>query len=162
MESVEWIFTDYKAHCSMLRFLQEELAQLTNGQNAAATDEDISGMVLARPLLDGMPHRHSSGSSTEWAVIRLNDENHNRESIISEFLRYRRILRIHEAALRILTVNELWFVENHYYEEHSLASLPQLPDSPFSGQSRSTMSNFKKRLLSKVERFLNQTAIPSE
>lgn len=159
MESVEWIFTDYKAHRSMLQFLQEELNQAAVNQDEAVSDEDISSMVLARPQIDGMPHVHANGSSTEWVVIKLSGEGHSRETLISEIQRYQRLLRLHEAVFRILTNNECWFVENHYYEERPLALLPQIPDSPFAGMSRSTMSNIKKRLLDKVGKFLRQTAM---
>lgn len=162
MESVEWIFTDYKTHRSMLQFLQEELAQLNADCNSPPTDEDISSMVLSRPALDGMPRKHSFGSSTEWAVMKINHGDHNHAALLQEIIRYQRLLRLHEAVLRILTISELWFVENHYNEEHSLASLPNMPDSPFNGQSRSTMSNFKKRLLHKVARFLQQTTFTIE
>ena len=158
MESVEWIFTDYRAHRSMLQFLQEELSHVET-QGEETLEETISGMVLAKPLMDGMPHVRSGGSSTEWAVIKLNEGSHNREAIISEIVRYHRLLRLHEAVLRILTANELWFVENYYYEEQSLTVLLQRPDSPFVGLSRATMSNFKKRLLKKVETFLKQASV---
>lgn len=158
MESVEWIFADYKAHRSMLQFLREELNQAID-QDEAVTDEDISSMVLASPVIDGMPHVHSNGSSTEWAVIRMSGADRSREALINEIQRYQRLLRLHEAVLRILTNNERWFVENHYYEERPLALLPQIPDSPYAGMSRSTMSNIKKRLLDKVDKFLKQTAM---
>ena len=82
MESVEWIFTDYKAHRSMLQFLQEELAQLNADCNSPPTDEDISSMILSRPALDGMPRKHSFGSSTEWAVMKINHGDHNHAALL--------------------------------------------------------------------------------
>ena len=46
-----------------------------------------------------------------------------------------------------------------YYDEHyALAALPNLPDSPYQEASRSTMSNVKKRILSKADSFLTEMA----
>ena len=51
-----------------------------------------------------------------------------------------------------------WFVTKYYDEGYALAALPNLPDSPYQEASRSTMSNAKKRILSKADNFLTEMA----
>ena len=51
-----------------------------------------------------------------------------------------------------------WFVTKYYDEGYALAALPNLPDSPYQEASRSTMSNVKKRFLSKADNFLTEMA----
>ena len=154
MESVEWIFTDHKLHLSMLQLLKAEQALLSSSApDDMSRDNEISGMVLAPPPLDGMPHTHASGSSTEWAVITLNTINQDYATLSSEITRYWRLLRLHDAVMNTLTESERWFVEKHYDDGHSLSSLPALPGSPFQDLSRSTMSNYRKRLLQKAAHF---------
>ncbi len=155
MESIEWIFTDHRQHMSMLQLLQEEQDLLPcKAQEHAARDETISAMVLAAPPLDGMPHTHAAASSTEWAVLKLTEASKNHQVLTREIQRYRRLLRLHDAVMRTLNEEERWFVENHYDKNRSLSSLPSLPNSPFKDLSRSTMSNYRKRLLKKVSCFL--------
>lgn len=154
MESVEWIFTDHKLHLSMLQLLREELAlHEKDASIEAERDDEIGGMVLAPPPLDGMPHAHGTGSSTEWAVLKLNSINQDQQTLSNEINRYYRLLRLYDAVMRTMTDDERWFVEKHYDDGHSLSSLPTLPDSPFHDLSRSTMSNYRKRLLQKAAHF---------
>ncbi len=157
MESVEWIFTDHKLHLSMLQLLKDEQAFLSNDTpDTSNQDEEISGIVLAPPSLDGMPHAHATGSSTEWAVMKLNTIKQDRQALANEIQRYYRLLRLYDAVMRTLTEEERWFIKNHYEDGHSLSSLPLLPDSPFHDLSRSTMSNYRKRLLQKAAHFFAQ------
>ena len=51
-----------------------------------------------------------------------------------------------------------WFVTKYYDEGYALAALPNLPDSPYQEAARSTMSNVKKRILSKADNFLTEMA----
>ena len=154
MESVEWIFTDHKLHLSMLQLLKAEQTLLSGRESDDANrDDEISGMVLSPPPLDGMPHAHASGSSTEWVVMKLSTINQNHDALASEIARYRRLLRLHDAVTNTLTDAERWFVENHYDNGYPLSSLPNLPESPFQNLSRSTMSNYRKRLLQKAANF---------
>lgn len=154
MESVEWIFTDHKLHLSMLQLLKEEQSALSCvASDEAARNDDINGMVLAPPPLDGMPHAHATGSSTEWVVMKLNSINQDHQALSNEINRYYRLLRLHDAVMRTMNDEERWFIENHYANGHSLASLPSLPNSPFNDLSRSTMSNYRKRLLQKAANF---------
>ena len=154
MESIEWIFTDHKLHLSMLQLLKEEQATLTcDASDDPTRDDDINGMVLAPPPLDGMPHAHATGSSTEWVVMKLNSINQDPQVLAVEINRNHRLLRLYDAVMRIMTDEERWFVEKHYNASHSLTSLLDLPDSPFQSLSRSTMSNYKKRLLQKAAHF---------
>lgn len=156
MESVEWIFSDHKLHLSMLQLLREEQALLTKETtNAADRDNEIDGMVLAPPPLDGMPHAHGAGSSTEWVVMKLNSLNQNHQNLSNEIQRYYRLLRLHDAVVRTMNDEERWFILKHYDDGHSLSSLPALPDSPFQNLSRSTMSNYRKRLLHKAAHFFD-------
>lgn len=110
-------------------------------------------MVLAPPPLDGMPHAHGAGSSTEWVVMKLNSLNQNHQNLSNEIQRYCRLLRLHDAVVRTMNDEERWFILKHYDDGHSLSSLPALPDSPFQNLSRSTMSNYRKRLLHKAAHF---------
>lgn len=154
MESIEWIFTDHKLHLSMLQLLKEEqLALSCDDSDASARHDDISGMVLAPPPLDGMPHAHTTGSSTEWVVMKLNSIKQDQQALSNEIDRYSRLLRLHDAVMRTMNNEERWFVEKHYDDGHSLSSLPTLPHSPFHNLSRSTMSNYRKRLLQKAAYF---------
>ena len=154
MESVEWIFRDHKLHLSMLQLLRAEQTLMSDSvPDDANQDDEISGMVLSPPPLDGMPHDHSSGSSTEWAVMKLSKINQDHVTLASEITRYCRLLRLHDAVMNTLTETEQWFVENHYDNGYPLSSLPNLPESPFQDLSRSTMSNYRKRLLQKAARF---------
>lgn len=154
MESVEWIFTDHKLHLSMLQLLKEEQSALScNASDETVRDADITGMVLASPPLDGMPHVHTKSSSTEWVVMKLTSINQDQQTLSNEINRYYRLLRLHDAVMLTMNDKERWFIENHYTNGHSLASLPSLPNSPFSDLSRSTMSNYRKRLLQKAEDF---------
>ena len=154
MESIEWIFADHKLHQSMLQLLKAEQTQLSSSvSDDTKRDDEISGMVLVPPPLDGMPHSRASGSSTEWAVMKLNTINRDLETLASEITRYCRLLRLHDAVLNTLTESERWFVENHYDNGYSLSALPNLPRSPFQDLSRSTMSNYRKRLLQKAAHF---------
>lgn len=154
MESIEWIFTDHKLHLSMLQLLKEEqLALSCDDSDASARHDDISGMVLAPPPLDGMPHAHTTGSSTEWVVMKLNSIKQDQQALSNEIDRYSRLLRLHDAVMRTMNNEERWFVEKHYDDGHSLSSLPTLPHSPFHNLSRSTMSNYRKRLLQKAAHF---------
>ena len=154
MESVEWIFSDHKLHLSMLQLLRDEQDLLTKDiSNETIRDDEIGGMVLAPRPLDGMPHAHGVGSSTEWAVLKLNSINHDQETLSSEIVRYCRLLRLHNAVMDTLTEAERWFVEKHYENGYPLSSLPSLPGSPFQSLSRSTMSNYRKRLLDKAATF---------
>lgn len=157
MESVEWIFSDHKLHLSMLQLLREEQALLTKETtNATDRDDEIDGMVLAPPPLDGMPHVHTTGSSTEWVVMKLNSIQQDYQTLFNEIDRYNRLLRLYDAVIHTLTENEKWFVEQYYNQGCSLASLPTLPNSPFQNLTRSTMSNYKKRLLQKTVNFFLQ------
>ena len=154
MESIEWIFADHKLHLSMLQLLRDEQALLTKDtSNETDRDAEIGGMVLASPPLDGMPHAHGTGSSTEWVVMKLNSINQDQQTISNEIKRYYRLLRLHDAVLRTMNDKERWFVEKYYEDGHSLSSLPSLPNSPFHDLSRSTMSNYRKRLLQKAALF---------
>lgn len=154
MESVEWIFSDHKLHLSMLQLLRDEQALLTKDtSNETDRDDEIGGMVLAPPPLDGMPHAHGAGSSTEWVVMKLNSINQDHQNLSNEIKRYYRLLRLHDAVMRTMNDEERWFVEKYYEDGHSLSSLPSLPDSPFHDLSRSTMSNYRKRLLQKAAHF---------
>ena len=45
-----------------------------------------------------------------------------------------------------------------FTEGYALAALPNLSDSPYQEASRSTMSNVKKRILSKADNFLTEMA----
>ena len=156
MESIEWIFADHKLHLSMLQLLREEQASLICAASDVHTrDDDINGMVLASPPLDGMPHGHSAGSSTEWIVLKLNSINQDHETLASEITRYCRLIRLYDAVMNTLTDSERWFVENHYDNGYPLSSLPSLPESPFHHLSRSTMSNYRKRLLQKAAHFFS-------
>ncbi len=154
MESVEWIFSDHKLHMAMLQLLREEQNFLCDSVWDTDSDEEISGIVLASPTLDGMPHKHGAGSSTEWAVMKLEEVSQNRQTLAAEIQRYGRILRLHDAVMQTLTDDERWFVEHHYDNGQSLSILPTLSGSPFSDLSRSTMSNYRKRLLQKASSFL--------
>ena len=157
MESVEWIFTDHKLHQSMLQLLMEEQSSLERDTSDNATiNDEISGMVLAPPPLDGMPHVHATGSSTEWVVMKLNSINQDHQALSNEIKRYYRLLRLHDAVMRTLNDEERWFVDKHYDNGLSLSSLPSLPNSPFHDLSRSTMSNYRKRLLQKAALFFKQ------
>ena len=154
MESVEWIFTDHKLHLSMLQLLRVEQALLTKDtSNEADRDDDIGGMILPPPPLDGMPHAPGKGSSTEWVVMKLNSINQDQQTLSNEIKRYYRLLRLHDAVMRTMTDEERWFVEKYYEDGHSLSSLPSLPNSPFHDLSRSTMCNYRKRLLQKAALF---------
>ena len=154
MESIEWIFTDHKLHLAMLQLLKEEQAiQVCDASNERTRDDDINGMVLAPPFLDGMPHAHGAGSSTEWVVMKLKSFNQDSQVLAAEINRYHRLLRLYDAVMRIMTNEERWFIEKHYDDGHSLSSLPLLQDSPFQNLSRSTMSNYRKRLLQKAAHF---------
>ncbi len=154
MESVEWIFTDHKLHLSMLQLLQEEQSCLAHdGEDKTNRDDEISGMVLVPPPLDGMPHVHATGSSTEWVVMKLNSINRDHQALSNEIKRYYRLLRLYDAVMRTFNDDERWFIERHYDDGHSLSSLPSLPNSPFRDLSRSTMSNYRKRLLQKATHF---------
>ena len=67
-----------------------------------------------------------------------------------------RTVQLHEAMMRTLLEQEKWFVTKCYDEGYALAALP--PDSPYQEASRSTMSNVKKRILSKADNFLTEMA----
>ena len=69
-----------------------------------------------------------------------------------------RTVQLHEAIMRTLLEQEKWFVTKYYDEGYALAALPNLPDSPYQEASRSTMSNVKKRILSKADNFLTEMA----
>ena len=154
MESVEWMFSEHKLHLSMLQLLREEQALFSNEiKDNTVRDDEISGMILSPPPLDGMPHAHSTGGSTEWAVMKLNMINQDRQTLSNEIQKYCQILRLYDAVMRTLNEDERWFVENHYEKEQSLSSLPLLPNSPVRDLSRSTMSNYRKRLLEKATNF---------
>lgn len=154
MESVEWIFTDHKLHLSVLQLLREEQALLTKETtNDTDRDDEIDGMVLAPPPLDGMPHAHTTGSSTEWVVMKLNSIKQDYQTLFNEIDRYNRLLRLYDAVMRTMNDEERWFISKHYDDGHSLSSLPALQDSPFHNLSRSTMSNYRKRLLQKAAHF---------
>lgn len=154
MESVEWIFSDHKLHLSMLQLLKEEQSSLSrNDSVTSARHDDISGMVLASPPLNGMPRAHTAGSSTEWVVMKLNSIKQDKQILSNEIDRYNRLLRLYDAVMRTMSDEERWFVSKHYDDGHSLSSLPALQDSPFQNLSRSTMSNYRKRLLQKAAHF---------
>ena len=154
MESIEWILTEHKMHLAMLQLLLEE--QKNGMHDAASTEnreEEISGMVLASPLIDGMPHVHGMTSSTEWAVMKLSRINQDQQTLSNEIKHYDRLLRLYDAVMSTLNDDERWFIDRHYDNGCALASLPSLPNSPFRDLSRSTMSNYRKRLLQKVASF---------
>ncbi len=154
MESVEWIFSDHKLHLPMLQLLRDEQNILSNDtSDGASRDDEISGMVLAPPTLDGMPHVHAVGSPTEWAVMKLNMINQDRQTLANEIQRYSQLLRLYDAVIRTMNDDERWFIKHYYDNGHSLSSLPSLPDSPFCDLSRPTMSNYRKRLLQKAAHF---------
>ena len=69
-----------------------------------------------------------------------------------------RTVQLHEAIMRTLLEQEKWFVTKYYDEGYALAALPNLPDSPYQEAARSTMSNVKKRILSKADSFLTEMA----
>ena len=154
MESVEWIFTDHKLHKAMLQLLKEERdLRINDASDTTDSDDEIGGMLLVSPPLDGMPHAHTQNSSTEWAVIKLHSINRDQQTLECEIQRYHRLLRLYDAVMRTMTSEECWFVTKHYDDGYSLTALLSLPDSPFQNLSRSTMSNYKKRLLHKAAHF---------
>lgn len=108
MESVEWIFSDHKLHLSMLQLLRDEQALLTKDtSNDTDRDDEIGGMVLAPPPLDGMPHAHGAGSSTEWVVMKLNSINQNHQNLSNEIKRYYRLLRLHDAVICTMKIKNV-------------------------------------------------------
>ena len=154
MESIEWILTDHKMHLAMLQLLQEEQKNSVQDRTSAENSEDeISGMVLASPLIDGMPHVHTTTSSTEWAVMKLSSINRDQQLLADEIRRYDRLLRLYDAVMSTLNNDERWFIDKHYDNGYALSSLPLIPNSPFQDLSRSTMSNYRKKLLQKVASF---------
>lgn len=130
--------------------------------------QGIIGMNFVRKStqwLTRIPHLHfgmkeSSRSSTfhsptEWAVSKLEKMDAADDKQIRSHLR---IVQLHEAIMRTLLEQEKWFVTKYYDEGYALAALPNLPDSPYQEASRSTMSNVKKRILSKADNFLTEMA----
>jgi len=155
MESAEWIFTNHKLLQSTLQLLKEKKTLLeTKESTEAERDAEIGGIALKSPILDGMPHAHTNSSSTEWAVIKLNDTDFNHQALSQEILRYEQLLHLYEAIMHLFNEKERWFVENYYDNNHSMTSMVSMESSPFKNLSRATMSNYKKRLLQKASEFL--------
>ena len=118
-------------------------------------DEEIEAMMLARPPMKESSRSSTFHSPTEWAVSKLEKMDAADDKQIRSHLR---IVQLHEAIMRTLLEQEKWFVTKYYDEGYALAALPNLPDSPYQEASRSTMSNVKKRILSKADNFLTEMA----
>ena len=116
--------------------------------------EEIEAMMLARPPMKESSRSSALHSPTEWAVCKLEKMDAADEQMRSHL----RIVQLHEAIMRTLTDPEKWFVTKYYDEHYALATLPNLPDSPYRRAARSTMSNVKKRILSKADSFLTEMA----
>ena len=112
-------------------------------------------MMLARPPMKESSRSSTFHSPTEWAVSKLEKMDAADDKQIQSHLR---TVQLHEAIMRTLLEQEKWFVTKYYDEGYALAALPNLPDSPYQEASRSTMSNVKKRILSKADNFLTEMA----
>ena len=149
MESAEAIFAGYRKSLSMIQ-LWKEKSELKAAFQDALRDEEIEAMMLARPPMKESSRSSTFHSPTEWAVSKLEKMDAADDKQIRSHLR---IVQLHEAIMRTLLEQEKWFVT-----KYALAALPNLPDSPYQEASRSTMSNVKKRILSKADNFLTEMA----
>lgn len=153
MESAEAIFAGYRKSLSMIQ-LWKEKSELKAAFQDALRDEEIEAMMLARPPMKESSRSSTFHSPTEWAVCKLEKMDAADEQMRSHL----RIVQLHEAIMRTLTDPEKWLVTKYYDEHYALAALPNLPDSPYRRAARSTMSNVKKRILSKADNFLTEMA----
>lgn len=153
MESAEAIFAGYRKSLSMIQ-LWKEKSELKAAFQDALRDEEIEAMMLARPPMKESSRSSTFHSPTEWAVSKLEKMDAADEQMRSHL----RIVQLHEAIMRTLTDPEKWLVTKYYDEHYALAALPNLPDSPYRRAARSTMSNVKKRILSKADNFLTEMA----
>lgn len=154
MESAEAIFAGYRKSRSMIQ-LWKEKSELKAAFQDALRDEEIEAMMLARPPMKESSRSSALHSPTEWAVSKLEKMDAADDKQIQSHLR---TVQLHEAIMRTLLEQEKWFVTKYYDEGYALAALPNLPDSPYQEASRSTMSNVKKRILSKADNFLTEMA----
>ena len=153
MESAEAIFAGYRKSLSMIQLWKEKSERMGALQDTLR-DEEIEAMMLARPPMKESSRSSTFHSPTEWAVCKLEKMDAADEQMRS----YLRIVQLHEAIMRTLTDPEKWLVTKYYDEHYALAALPNLPDSPYRRAARSTMSNVKKRILSKADNFLTEMA----
>lgn len=153
MESAEAIFAGYRKSLSMIQLWKEKSERMGALQDTLR-DEEIEAMMLARPPMKESSRSSTFHSPTEWAVCKLEKMDAADEQMRSHL----RIVQLHEAIMRTLTDPEKWLVTKYYDEHYALAALPNLPDSPYRRASRSTMSNVKKRILSKADNFLTEMA----
>ncbi|HJH69187.1 MAG TPA: hypothetical protein OGM06_13515 [Clostridiales bacterium] len=153
MESAEAIFAGYRKSLSMIQLWKEKSERMGALQDALR-DEEIEAMMLARPPMKESSRSSALHSPMEWAVCKLEKMDAADEQMRSHL----RIVQLHEAIMRTLTDPEKWFVTKYYDEHYALATLPNLPDSPYRRAARSTMSNVKKRILSKADSFLTEMA----
>ena len=153
MESAEAIFAGYRKSLSMIQLWKEKSERMGALQDTLR-DEEIEAMMLARPPMKESSRSSTFHSPTEWAVCTLEKMDAADEQMRSHL----RIVQLHEAIMRTLTDPEKWLVTKYYDEHYALAALPNLPDSPYRRAARSTMSNVKKRILSKADNFLTEMA----
>lgn len=154
MESAEAIFAGYRKSLSMIQ-LRKEKSERMGALQDTLRDEEIEAMMLARPPMKESSRSSTFHSPTEWAVSKLEKMDAADDKQIQSHLR---TVQLHEAIMRTLLEQEKWFVTKYYDEGYALAALPNLPDSPYRRAARSTMSNVKKRILSKADSFLTEMA----
>ena len=165
MVDAQWLFENHRSHLSMKKYIQARISHILQPESISNADEILS-QALRMPVL-GMPiQNNTQGSSTERIAINLSIDNDNgTNAVIEDYKRmlelYSFLLELYEAAVAMLTSRELWLINAIYNEGLTISEICEMRDSPFGICDRSTIFRNRKRIISKVNQFL-QAYIPKE
>ncbi len=161
MFSAEWLFQNHWDHIAMVKLLEIQLDTDVSliTMTEKERDEEIAALVLSRPALDGLPKAHGFRcNSTERAVLAL--ENHQ-DSLYANALKkqltvYRYLLKVFDSLMSIIDCSDQRFILLYYGKHLSLSRMAEEPDSPVYGLSKTTVWNYKHKLMVKCDVLLQR------
>ncbi len=161
MFSAEWLFQNHWDHIAMAKLLEIQLDTDVSliPMTEKERDEEIAALVLSRPALDGLPKAHGFRcNSTERAVLAL--ENHQ-DSLYANALKkqltvFRYLLKVFDSLMSIIDCSEQRFILLYYGKHLSLSRMTEEPDSPVYGLSKTTVWNYKHKLMVKCDILLQR------
>jgi len=162
MKDAKWLFSNHRWLKGQLQLLliQQEAQQ---EQSEWQKDEAIASIVLTRPEFSSVHSNSNKGSSTEHAALHWQDEMPCQEAdqaaLEKKIKSYQYNLKLYDIVISYLTSEEAWFVEKYYEQQIPIAQLCDMPGSPFSLYSKSTIYRCRDRILAKADRFLKNAII---
>ena len=165
MIEAQWLFENHRSHLSMKKYIQARICHILQPESTPNSDE-ILAQALRMPTM-GMPIQNNmQGSSTERIAVNLSiGSDSGTKAVIEDYKKmlelYNYLLELYEAAVAMLNPREFWLINAIYNEGLIVSEICEMQDSPFGICDRSTIFRNRKRIINKVNQFL-QAYIPKE